>query len=272
MPIRFNARSIDRGADRRLHRQLADLVRAAIEAGELRPGENLPSEHSIAEATGLNRTTVRDGLNILLMEGRITKSAGMPTRVIEPPPVRHMSTSRYADELATLKQLGKGKPHPRTSAFTTDHHVAWADHTVEATYDEDVAGTIDAERLGIKTGTPVLRRHLLKLVSGAPVQLQESIMPLDMVEGTPVADPDRQPWPGGTIAELYSLDIVVTRVVEEVYARMPTGAERHSLDMGAAAPVFEIVRIFHAGDRPVECSTVVVPAARNILRFETLLP
>jgi DNA-binding GntR family transcriptional regulator len=60
--------------------------------------------------------------------------------------------------------------------------------------------------------------------------------------------------------------------VEEARARPPSTAERKALDMVAAGPVLEIVRVFHVADRPVEFSTAVVPAARTLLRFETSLP
>jgi hypothetical protein len=43
--------------------------------------------------------------------------------------------------------------------------------------------------------------------------------------------------------------------------------------MEAAGPVWDIVRIFYVGDngaeRPAEASTVIAPAARLVLRFET---
>jgi GntR family transcriptional regulator len=185
-----------------------------------------------------------------------------------------VSTERYAAELALLRELG-GREHPLTSAFVTDHGVGWEDHRVEANYTKGVAGEGDAERLGIAPGTPVLRRHLIKYIGSEPVQLQTSVLPLRLVAGTPVADPARQPWPGGTVAELWSIGLTVTRVIEEARARMPTPDERRRLEM-AAGPVLEVTRTFWAEDEigaegPAEVSVVVVPAARMTLRFETSL-
>jgi GntR family transcriptional regulator len=273
VPLELNDRSIDRYADRAWHRQLADLIREQIRRGTLRPSETLPSEKDIAELSGLSRTAVRDALDVLTGEGLIVKRSGLPSRVAAPPPVRHMATSRYADELARLRALD-GSEHPLTSAFTEDHGVGWDAYEVDSRYTEDAATADDAVRLDIAEGAPVLRRQLVKLVAGDVVQLQESVMPLELVAGTAVADPERQPWPGGTIAELYSVGLVVTRVVEEAHARTPTTAERRLLEMEAAGPVWEIVRIFYVTDgdgdeRPAEASIVVAPAARLVLRFET---
>jgi GntR family transcriptional regulator len=272
VPLDLNDRSVSRWEDRPLHRQLADVIRDQIRTGQLKPGEALPAEAEISNRTGLSRTAVREALDILAGEGLIIKRAGAMSRVATPPPVRHMATSRYADELARLRALGDAE-HPLTSAFTEDHNIEWEQYKVDSRYIEDAATPEDAERLELPEGSPVLRRQLVKLVSDEPVQIQESVIPLELVEGTPVADPERQPWPGGTIAELYSVGLVVTRVVEEARARTPATAERSKLEMEAAGPVWQITRIFYVesdgGERPAEASTVIAPAARLVLRFET---
>lgn len=273
MPLDLDARSLDRFSDRALHRQLADLIRAQIKSGAVAVGEALPSEGALAWILGASRTVVRDGLDALVAEGLLVKRAGAATRVAAPPAARHVSTARYAEELALLRKLD-GAPHPLMSAFTQDHAAKWENHRVEAvSYAEDVATAEDAARLDVAEDSPVLRRQLIKYVADQAVQLQESTIPLSLVEGTPVTDPERQPWPGGTIAELFSVGLTVTRVVEEARARTPTTAERRQLEMQAAGPVLVVVRTFFADvddvERPVEVSTVTVPAARLILRFET---
>lgn len=271
MPLEIDERSVSRLDDRALHRQLADLIRSAISSGELQPDEALPSEGELAHMTGLSKTAVRDALAVLVTDGLVVKRAGLPSRVATPPPVRHMATDRYAAELAILRNLKPGETHPETSAFTKDHGVDWSAYSVQADYAEDTATPDDARRLEVDTGAAVLRRHLVKVVRDRPVQLQESVIPLELVAGTPVADPQRQPWPGGTIAELWSVGLVVAGVIEEATARTPTTAERRLLDMAAPGPVFHIVRTFSTADRPVEVSTVVCPAAGVTLLWDTRL-
>jgi GntR family transcriptional regulator len=273
VPLDLNDRSVSRWEDRPLHRQLADAIRAQIRTGQLKPGETLPAEADIAKSTGLSRTAVRDALDVLTGEGLIIKRAGAMSRVAAPPPVRHMSTSRYQRELEILRKLDGGE-HPLTSAFVQDHGVDWEDHRIEViSYAEDAATEEDARRLDIAPGSAVLRRQLIKYVADQPVQLQESTLPLHLVVDTPVADPARQPWPGGTLAELFSVDLIATKVVEEATARTPSTAERRQLEMEAAGPVLIIVRTFFAdvegAEQPVETSVVTVPAARMILRYET---
>jgi GntR family transcriptional regulator len=274
MPLDLDPTSINQFSGVPLHRQLADHVRDAITSGRLRPGEALPSEADLAAALGMSRNTVRAGINQLVTEGRIVKRSGLPTRVAIPPPVRHMATSRYQDWLNKLRRAHEtGEPLPRASAFTDDHGVSFDEHSIQAAYSEAPAAGNDATRLEIAIGTPVLRRKLIKIVHGAPVQIQNSVIPLELVTGTPVADPERQPWPGGTIAELYSVGLEVTHVSERARARPPKDEERRLLQMETAGVVFEIVRVFSVGHgeerRPVEASVVVCPAANMELAYET---
>jgi GntR family transcriptional regulator len=253
-----------------LHQQVAAAIRAAITDGVLRPGEALPSEHDMADSMDVTRGTVRDGVSELVSEGLLVKRSGRPTRVVAPPQVRRMSTQRYQQALDAVR--ANSGQHPLSSAFTQDHGVEWTEHNVLTEYVEGPVTAPYAQRLQLAEGQDlVLYRKLLKQVHGETVQLQTSVIPLDLVRGTPVADPDRQPWPGGTIAELYSLGLEVRRVTEEVQVRQPTPAERKALRLEAAGPVMEVTRVFSTSRGPVECSVAVVEATSYRLWFETEL-
>src|SRR3954451_17173906 len=49
----------------RAYEQLADLLRERITSGNLRAGDRLPSESSLAEQAGVSRSTVREALRTL---------------------------------------------------------------------------------------------------------------------------------------------------------------------------------------------------------------
>ena len=181
-----------------------------------------------------------------------------------------MDTSRYQAELDILDDLkAGGLGHPKTSAFVTEHGTSWDKYEVDADYRRDKANPRDAEFLKIPEGDPVLRRHLLKSVDGRPEQIQRSTIPLALAKGTHLGNPEAQPYPGGTIAELYDAGHRVTQVIEDAWARMPTGDERRLLQQVQAGPVWDIVRIFCTEDGPVEVSRVITPTADNVLRFVT---
>jgi len=64
-----------------LYEQVADALRAAIRAGEIRPGYRLPSESAIVQETGVSRLTVRRAVQVLVSEGLVTVVQGRGTFV-----------------------------------------------------------------------------------------------------------------------------------------------------------------------------------------------
>jgi GntR family transcriptional regulator len=68
----------DRGP---LYRQLTRRIAAAIEAGELGPGESLPPEREMAALTGLSRVTVRKAVQALVQSGQLVQRRGSGTFV-----------------------------------------------------------------------------------------------------------------------------------------------------------------------------------------------
>lgn len=266
MTFTLAPKDLDRVGPIPLYRQLADRFQTAIEAGELTEGDALPSEADIERTLGISRPVVRAAMDELQRDGLIIKRSGSATRVAAKPRVRRLSTSRYLEELELLEA---GGDHPETSAFAQEHQAEWGAVTIDAEYTREKATATDAELLGIQQGDPVLRRAFIKYVDSRPMQVQRSAVPLDIAKGTVLADPDVQPYPGGTIAELYRAGHKVTRVSEVAWARMPTGDERRQLQLVTPGPVWDIVRTFYANGRAVEVSRVVTPTATNSLHYET---
>lgn len=61
---------------RRLYRQVAEEIRAFIDAGGVTAGDRLPGERELAERFGVSRPTVREALIVLEVEGRIQIRVG----------------------------------------------------------------------------------------------------------------------------------------------------------------------------------------------------
>ena len=85
---------IDPSADRAVFRQLADLLRDQIESGSLGPGEPLPSELRLAQEYGISRTTVRQAVGQLRVEGLVTVERPRGTFVRVPEATRVISLAR----------------------------------------------------------------------------------------------------------------------------------------------------------------------------------
>ena len=58
------------------YRQVADQLRALIVTGQIRPGERLPSEASLASMFGVSRGTVREALRVLSAQALVETSRG----------------------------------------------------------------------------------------------------------------------------------------------------------------------------------------------------
>lgn len=67
---------LDRASKTPLYWQLKERLQAAIDEGHLRPGDRLPSEHSLASAYGVSRHLARQALGKLIAEGRIVARRG----------------------------------------------------------------------------------------------------------------------------------------------------------------------------------------------------
>lgn len=69
----------------RLYRQIADQLRAAIQAGEWKTGERLPAERDLARQLGVSRPSVREALIALEVEGFVEVRTGSGVYVLPGP-------------------------------------------------------------------------------------------------------------------------------------------------------------------------------------------
>lgn len=258
MTIGSVRRMIDPHGDRAVYRQLADQLRAAIANGEHGPGTVIPSETTLMQHHDVARNTVRLAMTMLREEGLVVTYHGRGTFVRDRLPIRRLSAERYRQALA---------------ASTAGAPAEWPDYRAEASFQELPATERVAELLGLAPQTPVLQRRVVLTADDLPQQQSTSYLPLELVAGTPVADPRSEPWPGGTVAALASIGVIVTEIREVVRARMPIPEESRALTIEPVMPVLAVTRTMFAGDRPVEASVeIVVPGDRGELEYRTDLP
>jgi DNA-binding GntR family transcriptional regulator len=76
--------TIDRGAPEEFHAQLADIIRAQIEAGELPPRTKLMPQLEMASHYGVSRGTVAHATDLLADEGLVRWVKGKGLFTAEP--------------------------------------------------------------------------------------------------------------------------------------------------------------------------------------------
>jgi len=245
MPIDLTA-LIDPSDPLPMYQQIAARLRDAIDNGALRPGERLPSEQELVDATGISREQVRRGIEPIINDGLAVKRQGSGTFVIEPPQRQRLDVAHYLEQQQTMPTV---------------------DLDVHAT--REPATAEDARRLQIPEGTDILRRTFIQRIGDAAVPLQRSAIPWALGGGdTPLVHDQRLPWPNHPLPELRALGLDPTSVDVEVITRQPRNDERRALRMETPGPVFDIVRVFLVGERPVEASRVIVPGSQYVLHYD----
>ena len=100
-----------------LHHQVYLDLRRALDAGEWRPGQQLPTERDLADQYGCSLITVRRALDELVREGRIERTRGRGTFVLHPRLDRDIAarasfTDRDAGSAAWTPRRGSSPPGP----------------------------------------------------------------------------------------------------------------------------------------------------------------
>lgn len=157
-----------------LWHQIADRLRDAIERGQFKPGDALPSEAKLNERFGVSRTTARASLDRLEQEGLITRRSGKGSIVVSP---------RVEQPLNLL------------SSFSEDMLRRGLKPSYETESADLAAATAEvAEAFSVEPSSDVFRIQRLLKADGQPMGVSESwIAPVVLAAGPApgIADLDR---------------------------------------------------------------------------------
>lgn len=239
--------------------QVAALLRAAIADGEFPPGSQLPSEPELATRFGVKRATINRALSILRSEGLVRPERGRGTTVNAIPVIRRDTAGRQRRETRETGQArGAFEAELREKGLTPRTEVSVS----QVPAPENVAELLD----GVEAGSPVLARSRVMYANDTPVQLATSYLPLDIAEGTPLAEEDT--GPGGAYSRLAELGHAPAEFNEVVRFRAPSEDETRDLNIDADQRVTSIVRTARtAAGRVVEVNVISLPAHQWELSF-----
>ena len=139
--------------------QVEDAIVRAISAGRLKPGEQLPGEHQLAEELGIHRHTVRRAIESLGGRGLLEVRRGRGTFVAARPiAYRVGGHSRFTGNIEAAGLV------PSARVLRSG--------IVKAT--KDVADNLD-----LKPGDKVTALELLRMGDGIPILIARHYMPAD---------------------------------------------------------------------------------------------
>lgn len=227
---------------RPLHQQVAADLRARIMAGDLAPGDQLPSTSQLVEQYGAANPTIQKAASLLKEEGYLRSRPGAGVYVRDRQP--------FVVDVANYFE-----PSPRGYSYKLLD-------VAEVQPPADAAAALGAN-------TAVLRQRLT-IHDDAPVEMSWSYYPLDLAAGTPLAG--RLRIRGGAPRALADLGWPQQHFVDRVSARQPTTAEVEALDLPAEVPVIRTLRVIYSGERPVEVSVLVKGAHLYELLYRQMIP
>lgn len=214
-----------------LYRQIKSLIVQALESGEWRPGEAIPSEQELAARFGVSQGTVRKAVDELTAENVLVRKQGKGTFVVS-----HHDPRQFFRFLRLV---------PDDGSLTQPQSVpldCW----------RAKAGQEAARVLQIPVGDPIIiLRRVLKF-SGKPVVLDEIYLPGEVFEGLTLDT--LKEWKGS----LYSFfetrfGVRMLRAEERIRAVAADRMAAETLGVKEGTPLLSVERVTYTyNDRPVE--------------------
>lgn len=241
------------------YRQVADLLRDAINRGEHAPGELLPSQPQLAERFEISQTLVSKAVGVLAHEGLVrTTPSGSRVRAIPMMP-------RYA--VTRSSNLNREAGGAR-EAFDAEVRRLGLTPRVELVQRGQVSAPQEAATaLDIDEGTAVAIRKRRMFVDDHPVLLATSYVPWTFAEGTAILDEDT--GPRGIYSRLAEAGHAPDRFTESVRLRTPSPEEARFLDLSEEQKVYIAPRIaWDVQGTAVEVNFQVLPPYQWELHYE----
>jgi GntR family transcriptional regulator len=232
-----------------LHHQVYLDLRAALDAGEWRPGDLLPPERQLAARYGCSLITVRRALSELAREGRLERTRGRGTTVLRPRIERDFTgTMSFAEE---MQDRGLD-PETRLLAARPES-----------------AGEHVAQALGIEPGSPTLYLERLRIAGGEPLLLEQVHLPAERFPGLLATDLEH-----GSLYDLLTVryGTRVARARESLEPVLLHAREARLLDQAPRTPALLIEGIaFSVLGAPIEFARSYVRGDRTRYYIERVV-
>ena len=214
-----------------LYRQIKSLILQALESGEWRPGQVIPSEQELAARFSVSQGTVRKAIDEMAADNLLIRKQGKGTFVAS------HNDPRALFRFLRLVPIDGDLAHPQSVPMD-----CW----------RAKAGHEASRMLGIDQGEPIIIvRRLLKFVQ-KPTVIDEIYLPGEIFQGLTLEV--LQSWNGS----LYSLfetrfGLRMIRAQERIRAVAADRSTSETLKVSEGTPLLSVERVTYTyGDKPVE--------------------
>jgi GntR family transcriptional regulator len=235
------------GHDSLLYARVETVLAGEITDGDLKVGDQLPTEDSLIERFDVSRITVRRAIQNLVSRGLVEIHRGKGTFVAAP---------KITQELTEL------------SGFVEDMHAVGRKPTARVLGKEIVtADTTVARHLALTKGERVVRIRRVRLADGVPLSFDETYLPLEI--GEKIITNNLKVEPIFSLLERkYDVPLIEAEYKLEAVAAESEVATALRVKQGS--PIFRIERTsYSTGNRPVDYEKLYYRG--DLVRFVTRL-
>ncbi|MET9260364.1 GntR family transcriptional regulator [Amycolatopsis sp. NPDC004079] len=235
---------------------IAAELRERIDSGELNHGDPLPTREQLQQLYNCSNTVINSALGLLHQDGYLETNTRRGTTVYR--------LKRYELPLYVLEADDRGR-----DAFN-DAVEAQGGRPLQNIRVETITGTPairNALELGEGTTGLVLARRRMRTIDDIPYCLTDSFFPLDVVEGTEIAEPADITRGGRHVLREHGYEMV--RHHDTINAGRPHKREIDELEIAGGLPVIRHDRISYTADgRAVRLMSSSFPSDRWELTYE----
>jgi|HubBroStandDraft_2_1064218.scaffolds.fasta_scaffold01258_8 GntR family transcriptional regulator len=235
------------GHESHLYSRVETVLASEIADGDLKVGDQLPTEDSLIARFGVSRITVRRAIQNLVGRGIVEIRRGKGTFVAAP---------KITQELTEL------------SGFVEDMHAVGRKPTARVIGKEIVtADATVASQLALTKGERVVRIRRVRLADGIPLSFDETYLPLEI--GKKVMSNNLKVEPIFSLLERkYNVPLIEAEYkLDAVAAEAEVAA---ALKVKPRSPIFRIERTsYSTGSRPVDYERLYYRG--DLVRFVTRL-
>jgi GntR family transcriptional regulator len=214
-----------------LYRQIKGLILQALESGEWRPGEAIPSETELAARFSVSQGTVRKAIDEMAADNLLVRRQGKGTFV-----ATHNDPRAFFRFLRLIPIAGG------IEQSTSVPLECW----------RAKAGQEAARILGLKLGDPIIIVRRLLQFSDKPVVVDEIYLPGEIFSGLTIEVLKEHQ---GSVYSLFEsrFGVRMIRAEERIRAVAADRASAELLHVPESSPLLSVERVSYTyGDKPVE--------------------